>query len=322
MRRKLGILAGISAAFILAAAAPSHAQDYPNKPLTMIAPFDAGSATDTFARAVADKLGKVLGQPVVVESIPGANGTIGTMELLKRPADGYTLMLGTSSTHAANFGLYKKVPYELSNFSGLGCLARVPAIIAIRSSLGINSLQDLVAYSKANPGKLTYGWASSTTKVGAELLRIRAGVDLRGISYRGTPQIVTDMLGDRVDLFVDNPIPSAPHIESGAMKALAVLTDKRATAMPNLPTMEELGVPNATLSAWFIAAAKAGTPKPVLDKLAQAVAQVANSPEHKDYVLKAKNEPFNCTADELDKFVVSEKAKWIEMLKLAGIEPQ
>jgi tripartite-type tricarboxylate transporter receptor subunit TctC len=290
--------------------------------MTFIAASAAGSSTDTVARFLAEQVSKSLKQPVMVEDIPGANGIIGNVEFLKRPADGYTVIIGTNSGQAANYSLYKTVPYQPQDFAPVACLLRSPSVLVVRAGLPVKNIQELIAYAKENPGKLTYGWGSSTTKVGAELFRSLTGANIRAISYKGTPQMITDMLGNRLDMFFDVPVTVLPHVQSGTMRALAVTSDSRVSAMPDVPTMQEAGVKEYVLAPWYGAFLKAGAPQEVINKLNAAFAAALKTPEYLDYEAKSGTQPFSCSPEELGKHVTAEIKKWRDLIELAGIEKQ
>jgi tripartite-type tricarboxylate transporter receptor subunit TctC len=319
----LGRIAGaLAGAFLSILAVSAKAQDYPKGPITLIAPFAPGSQTDTFARYFADALGKEFKQAVVVEAIAGANGMLGTLQALKRPADGLTVLIGTASTHAANYHLYNTVQYQPDNFEPVACLYRVLPVVTVRAGLPVKSMQELVAYSKANPGVVTYGWASSTTKVGAEILRARAEADVRPIFYRGSPQIITDMLGDRVDVYVDGPITTQPYVEAGQVRVLATTAASRIATLPDVPTLGELGYKNAVMEGWVAAFVRAGTPPEIINRLNAAFNSIGRSTDFKAFLDKARNEQFICSPQELKTFVQKEITTWGDLIGLAGIEKQ
>lgn len=292
---------------------------YPSKPVTLIVPNAAGTSTDQFARFFAEQLSRKLGQPFLVEPTPGASGNIGVSKFLTKPADGYTVFVGTSATNAANYSLFNNLPYKESDFAPVACLYLLPPVVAVRSTLPIRSIAELVTYAKANPGKMTYGWGSTTSKVGGELFKARTGTDILGVPYKGSPQVMTDMLGGRIDMTVESAVVVLPHAESGNMRILAVTSPSRLESLPNVPTMEEAGVTNAVMTPWVGIFVKAGTPQEIINRLNAAYGSVIASPEYAAMEARAKSKSFMCSPQELGNFAHAEAQKWGELVKLAGI---
>ena len=274
---------GLSLAMGLMATIHAFAADgtYPSKPVTLIAPFAPGSSTDLFTRHLAERMKAHVSQPVLVEALPGANGIIGTGEAKNRQPDGSTVLIGTISTHVANYSLYKSVPYQPSDFKAIGCLYRVSPMIAIRSTLPIKSVAELIDYAKNNPGKLTYGWSNSTTKIGGELLSSRTGTGIRSVPYKGSPQILTDMVGERVDVYVDSPPPILPHLQDKSVRVIATTAPKRAEAFPDTPTLAELGYADAVMDPWVAAFVRAETPDATVKQIATLFDKITASEEFK-----------------------------------------
>ena len=295
---------------------------FPNKPVTLIAPFAAGSTTDIFARHLSERMKAHTSQSVVVEALAGANGIIGTNEAKRRRPDGHTILIGTITTQVANYSLFKTMPYQPSDFKAIACLYSAPPLVAIRSSLPIKSIAELVDYAKNNPGKLTYGWSNSTTKIGGELLSSRTGSSIRNVPYKGSPQIVTDMLGERVDIYVDSPPLIIPHVNDGSMRVLATLAPKRAEALPDVPTLEELGFANATMNPWVGAFVRAETPDDTTKAIVELFDKITASSELKDDMRKIGQQPWRCTPNELDRTVETDIPLWEKLIASAGIEKQ
>ena len=311
----------VLAALLLAAPA-TQAQDaaYPSRAVTLVVPTAAGSSTDTFARFFADQLARRLNQPFVVEPTPGAGGTLGVNRVLSRPADGYTVLMGTSATNAANFSLYKTLPYTPADFAPVACVYLLPPVVAVGSHVPAKTVAELVALAKASPGKLTYGYGSSSNKIGAELFKARAGVDILGVPYKGAPQVISDILGGRIDMNVESATTVVPHAEKGAMRILAVLSEKRLASMPDVPTIEEAGLANAVMTPWVGIFVKAGTPKPIIDKLNAALGASLASPDYAQLESRAKSQAFFCSPAELGAFAQKEVQRWAELAKMANIE--
>ena len=244
------VLGALSAAFAIGASA----QPYPTKPIRIVVPFPAGGTTDVLARAAAQKLTETLGQPAVVDNRPGAGGNIGAELVAKSAPDGYTLLMGTVGTHAINPSLYPKMPYDhLRDFAPVILVAGVPNVLVINPSLPVNSVQELIAYAKANPGKLNFASSGNGTSIhlSAELFKTMAGVQMAHIPYKGSAPALQDLAGGQVQLMFDN-LPSAlALIRAGRLKALAVTSKERAPALPDVPTIAESGLPGFEASSWF-----------------------------------------------------------------------
>ena len=247
---------------------------------------------------------------------------IGTNETKSRQPDGHTILIGTITKQVANYGLYKSVPYQPSDFKGIACLYSASPLVAVRSTLPIKSIAELIEYAKQHPGELTYGWSSSTTKIGGELLSSRTGIGLRGVPYKGSPQIVTDMLGERIDVYVDGPPTIMSHVKEGTMRVLATLAPKRAEAMPDAPTLAELGYQNAVMDPWNGAFVRSETPDDTLKQIAALFEKITTSEEFKGDLRKLGLEPWCCTPGELDETVKKDIPHWADLMSSAGIEKQ
>jgi tripartite-type tricarboxylate transporter receptor subunit TctC len=309
----------------LMAAAPAAAADgdaYPTKPITAVVPFAAGSTTDIFARHLSERIKAYVSQPLIVENQPGANGVIGVNEAKSRNADGYTILLGTITTQVANYSLFKSVPYKPSDFKGIACLYTAPPMVAIRSTLPIKTVAELVDYAKNNPGKLTYGWSNSTNRIGGALLSSRTGTGIRSVPYKGSPQIMSDMLGERVDIYVDSPPTIIPHVKDGNMRVLATLAPQRAEALPDVPTLAELGYSNATMNPWVGAFVRAETPEKTTKAISALFDKLTASSEMKEDLRKIGQQPWRCTPEEMDQTVRTDIPVWESLIISAGIEKQ
>ncbi len=313
----------ILCALAISIAPPAQADEFPSRNVTLMVPFAAGGPGDSMARYFAEKLSAQLQRPVIVENIPGANGMIAARDFIRRPADGHTIFIGSNTTHAANSSLFKELGYDPErDFTPVSCMMRVPQILVVRSSLPIHNLAELLAAAKKQPGQLTYGWATATNKAAAELLKARSGVDLRGVPYKGSPQIPTDMLGGHLDLFVGDPINIVGNLRENGLRALAVTSTHRFPNLPNIPTMREAGIPDYELVGWFSAFLPAHVPSPVAEKVATAISTIARSADYGSFTANLATEPFTCSADELAKLVKNETASWARLATIAGIEKQ
>jgi tripartite-type tricarboxylate transporter receptor subunit TctC len=299
----------------------AQAQPFPSKPLRIVVPFPAGGTTDVLARAVAQKLTETLGQPVVVDNRPGAGGNIGAELVAKSPPDGYTLLMGTVGTHAINPGLYPKMPYDhVRDFAPVILVAGVPNVLVVNPSLPVNSVQELIAYAKANPGKLNFASSGNGTSIhlSGELFKTMAGVQIMHVPYKGSAPALQDMVGGQVQLMFDNLPSSLALIKGGKLKALAVTSSARAAALPDVPTMAESGLPGFEASSWFGLLAPAGTPQPAIAKLNAEVARWLASPEAKEKLLAQGAIAAGGTPEDFARHIAAETAKWQKVVKESG----
>lgn len=268
-------------ALLLAFGCLATAQAQSDKPLRLIVPLAAGSTVDAVARAIAPGFGKATGRPIVVENVVGAGGIPGTSQVVKAPKDGLTLGM-ISSNHVINPGIYKTVPYDsLRDITPIAVLATVPLVLVVNPALPVKNLQELLAYAKANPGKLNYGSAGngSTLHLAGELLISETGIDMKHVPYRGTGPLITDLIGGQVQLGFVSISQVAPQVKAGALRALAVSTPSRSAALPELPTVAEAGVPKYGFDAWIALIGPAGLPKSIVDSDYAAVKAALASPE-------------------------------------------
>ena len=313
----------ILAAFALAAAASlAQAQGaYPNKPVRIVVPFPAGGTTDILARAAGQKLSETWSQPVVIDNRPGAAGNIGAELVAKSPNDGYTLLMGTVGTHAINASLYSKMPYDhVKDFVPVVLVAGVPNVLVVHPSVPANSVQELIAYGRANPGKLNFASSGSGTSIhlAGELFKVSTGVQMQHVPYKGSTPALTDLIGGQVQLMFDN-LPSAlPHIKGGKLKALAVTSASRAPALPDLPTVAEAGIPGFEASSWFGLLAPAGTPRDIVTKINAEVAKWLATAEAKEKLTAAGANVFGGSPEDFVKHIGVETAKWAKVVKDSG----
>ena len=316
------LLAGAGAAALLPAM-PALAQTYPSRQLRFIVPFLAGSATDALARIVGEHAARTLGQPVVVENMAGASGVIAAQAVARAEPDGLTVLITTNTTHGANQSLLKRVPYDAVNgFEAVTKLGTITLALIANPSVPAKTVRELVAYAKANPGKLTFGAGSSSSRVAGEMLKSLAGLDLRYVPYRSNPQAITDLIGGQIDLVFADISTTLPQVRGGKATGLAVSTAKRSVLAPDLPTMGEAGVAGYDLAAWFGAFVPAKTAAPVVAKLREALVAAVNDKAVQERLLAAGIEPETSTSEELKSFVAAEIKKWADIVKTAGIEPE
>ena len=300
------------------------ADSYPSKPIKAIVPFAAGSATDQIGRAFAVKMSESLGQPVVIENRPGANGMIGADQVAKAPADGYTLLFGTNSTNAALKSLVKNLPYNQETaFVPIGYFGSVPLIVAINNDVPAKSLNGFVALAKADPGKITFAYASTSQRVSSEILASVAGIKMTGVSYKSGPNAMTDLIGGQVNMFTSDFAVSLPQVQAGKIRGLAVTSLKRSPAIPELPTVNEaLGIKGYELIAFFAAFGPAGIPKDVVAKLNKAINEAAKSKDLVDRFASLGFESQPGSPEMLDKKIKLETVKWAKAIKDAGMEAE
>ena len=300
------------------------AQAWPNKPVRVVVPFTAGSATDILARTVGQKLGEMWGQQVVVDNRAGAGGTIGAGMVAKAPADGYTLMVH-SAAQAVNPFIYPSLPYDtLKDFVQVAPLAGQPNVLVTAPATGYKTVSELVADAKKKPGALNFGSAGigSGTHINGEKFKLAAGIDVVHIPYKGTPEAITDTMTGRVTYFF-SPISAAlPNIREGKLVALGVSTAKRSSALPNVPTIAESGLPGFDYNLWVGMFAPAGTPADVVDRINADVAKVLQTPDARERLAALGAEAMVMTPAEFRKFMRDEIEDSAKVVKAAGIKVQ
>ena len=296
--------------------------DFPSKPVKLISPFPAGGTSDVMARMVADELGKMLKQPVVVENIGGAGGVIGTDRAIKAAADGYTLIQTGVGQNAVAHGLNVKVPYDSNaDFIHLTQVHQGPNILVVHPSTPFMKFQELIAYAKKNPGKLSYGYTPAASgHMAMELLKQTAGIFMVGIPYRGGGPMMTDMLGGTIPLMFINQDVALPHIKAGKLRPLAVTSLKRNPLYPDVPTVDESGFKGFEALSWSGISVAKGTPKPIVDKLEAAVVQAMQSPAIKQRLESTGFVVPPLGSAEYTRFVAAEHDRWIKVIKTAGIK--
>jgi tripartite-type tricarboxylate transporter receptor subunit TctC len=322
MRNSLSIIVrALACSAIAFAALSAHAQGWPTKPVTLINPFAPGGGVDAFGRPLSVVLSKNVGTQFIVENLAGAGGTVGAANAAKRPADGYTFFLGAVH-HTIAESLYTRLPYSLPrDFVPITVLAYVPNVVVVHPKhAGINSIRDLIAYAKANPGKLNFGSAGNGTThhLAGELFKTMAGVDLTHIPYKGAGPMMQDLLAGQVDMAFDGMATSAPQIKAGKLKALAVTTTTRSFVAPNVPTMQEAGLPGYVCTTWYAVFGIKGSPKEALDRMYQETVKALQAPE-----IKAVWESQGATAggeppEKMAVLVTEEIGKWAKVVKDAG----
>ena len=297
----------IAAAAVLVAAT-SAAQTYPSKTIKIVVPFTAGSATDIMARVVGEKLQAAWGQPVVVENRPGAGGTLGATQVAKGEADGHTLLV-VSTGHVVNPVLYSNLQYDtLSDFSGVTPLASLPSVLVVGAGSPYKTVAELIAAARAKPGVLNYASAGvgSATHVNAEKFRANANLQVTHIPFKGTPETIVEVSSGRTDFMFTPVLASIPSIRDNRLRALAVSTAKRSSALPNVPTVAESGLPGFAFDFWIGMLAPAKTPKPVVAKINAEVARILALPEVKERMATLGAEPMPMSPDQFDAYIKDE----------------
>jgi len=301
---------------------------WPNKPVRIVVPFAASGTTDILARALAPELQRVFGQAFVVDNKPGAGGNNGAAEVAKSAADGYTLLMGTVGTHAINPSLYPKMPYDhVKDFVPITLVAGVPNVLVINPAVaqkyGVNNVQDLVKALKANPGRFNMASSGNGTSIhlAGELFKSMTGTFMVHLPYRGSGPALIDLMAGNVDVMFDN-LPSAlPHIKSGRLKALAVTSAARSGALPEVPTVEEVGgtsLKGYEASSWFGLLAPAGTPADVVTRVQQETAKALATATMKERLLSQGAIPSGITPAEFARLIAAETAKWAKVVKASG----
>jgi tripartite-type tricarboxylate transporter receptor subunit TctC len=296
------------------------AQDYPRKPVRMIIPYPPGGPTDILGRIVAQNLTEKLGQQVVVENKPGASGMIGADLVAKAPPDGYTL-LANASIHVINPSLYKNPTYDaIKDFTPVSLIADVPLVLVVAPELPVKSVKDLIALAKSSSGKLNFASSGNAAAphLAGEAFKIATGVDMQHVPYKGSGPALTDLMGGQVQLMFDSLPSSISHVKSGKLRAIAVTTGKRSSALPNVPTIAESGVPGFDISTWYGVWAPAGTPKEIVGKLSGEIAKIFKMPDVRERLAGLGAEPVGNSPDEFAAYCRSELAKWAKIVKASG----
>ena len=322
-RNALSIAAAATAAALGAAPfCSAFAQDaWPTKPIPIIVPFSAGGTTDIVARFAGQALSQELGQPVIIDNRPGAGGNIGAQAVARAPADGYTLVMGTVGTHAINPSLYKKMPYDhIKDFAPISRVTAVPNVLIANPSQPYKTVKELIAYGKANPDKLTFASSGSGTSIhlAGELFKSMTGITMQHIPYKGSSPALTDLMAGQTNVMFDN-LPSAiQFIKAGKLRPIAVTTIKRAPQFPDLPTIDEAGVPGFDASSWFGLLAPANTPPAVIKRIDDALIKAMATTDLKKKIIEQGGEPIAETPDKFAAFIQTETVKWAKVVKESG----
>jgi len=307
---------------VCASALAQTADNYPNRSITMVVAFPAAGTTDILARLISQKLTEKFKQTVIVENRPGAAGNIGTAYVAKAPPDGYTIMMGTIGTQSINPSLYKKMPYDAAkDFVPITRAAMVPNLLVVNKDAPFNTFPEMMAYEKANPGKLTYGSSGNgtTLHLSGELFNLMAGTKITHIPYKGSTPAVADLLGGQISMIFDNMPSAIQQVKSGRLKALAVTSAQRNPQLPEIPTIQELGVTGYEVWSWFGLLAPAATPKPIVDKLNASIVEIIKQPDVQAKIIELGAVPVPETSAEFGAFITAETLKWAKVIKEANI---
>jgi tripartite-type tricarboxylate transporter receptor subunit TctC len=324
MARSRTTLHAVAFGLVAVLSAPSATAEYPEKPVVLVVPFPAGGGADAIARTIMPKVGQSIGQNIVIENRAGAGGNIGSAAVARAAPDGYTLLYGTNGTHAINQTLYRKPGFDPGkDFAPVSRMTRIPAVLVVNPTLlPVKSVEELIKYLKANPGKVNFASAGNgtTSHLAGALFSSMAGVDITHVPYKGGGQAITDLMGGQVAMMIDVMPNIYPHVKSGRVRALAITTAARSPAAPELPTMAESGLPGYEVSAWDAVFAPAGTPKPIIDKLNAAVHKALEDPQIKEALLARGMETVPGTPEELARHVASETTRWGKVVKQTGAQ--
>ena len=299
------------------------AQEYPAKAVTFFVPFAAGSATDTLARSLGQGVTAETKQNIVIDNRPGASGFIAAQAVAKAAPDGYTVLIATNTTHAANEHLFKKIPYDpIRDFTPVTALARGGQVMVVNPRVPVKTVKEFIALAKSQPGKLTFGSGSSSSRVASELFQQMAGLQLVHVPYKSNPMAVTDLVGGHIDMMITDVVTGLPQVQAGKLRALGVSSPKRLPNVPELPTIAEAGVKGYELTFWFAAYLPAKASPGVVARLRERFIAATQHPTAQSFFKTTGIEPWTTTSAELAKFQASESAKWAKVIKAAGIQPE
>jgi tripartite-type tricarboxylate transporter receptor subunit TctC len=304
--------------------AAATAQEYPAKPVRVLSGFAAGGAADIIGRLVAQRMSETWKQPFVVETRAGAAGIIAAEAVARSAPDGYTLLVGTMTTHGIAPSLYKKLPYDvIRDFAPVALIGHIPLVMSVGNSIPANSVKEFVALAKAAPGKYSFATAGGGTPphLTGELFRSRFGLDLLHVPYKGTAPAVTDLIAGQVSMTIDGLTVQLPHIRAGRLKALAAASAKRIATLPDVPTFAELGYPELQVSLWYSLFAPAGTPRPIVAALNAEVARMLTVPEVRQRLAELAVEPGDGgSPEQFGAYVQSEIKRWGQVVQQVGVK--
>ena len=315
----------ILAALLLAVPLAAQSQSYPNRPIRWVVPYTGGGITDVVTRVVTQKIGASLGQPIVVDNRPGANSIVGADLVAKAPPDGYS-MLTVIAAHAANATLYAgKLPFDpVKSFVPVSLAGIAPLILTANNNFPAKDVKELIAYAKANPGKVNFGSSGigAAAHLTTELLKQTAGIDMVHVPYKGTAPALTALMANDIQILVDVPSTLMPHVRGGKIKALAMFSAKRIQGAPEVPTMAQAGGPALESSTWVLFMAPAGTPREIVNRLSAETAKAINESDIKDRFNQIGIEPVGNNPEQAARFLADEIAKWARVITTAGVKAE
>src|SRR4051812_24255359 len=327
-----GMMASLKRYWRLPAAVPAMlalisgaglAQNYPTRNITLVLPFAAGSGTDTTTRIISQHLGVALGVGIVIDNKPGANGMIAATYVARAAPDGYTLFVTTNTTHSANPYLLKTMTYDpVKDFTPIARTGDLPFMLVVHPDVPAKTVGELVAYGKANPGKLTYASGSSSAIVSGATFAHNAGIDMLHVPYKSSPPAMNDVIGGRITMMFTDVLTGLPHVNGKALRALAVTTKDRSPLVPDLPSMQEAGVPDFDITSWQGYFGPAGLPKEVVVRLNAEIRKIVENPDIKAKLATLGMDAFSSSPEQLGSFVGDQLVLWEKLIRNAGIERQ
>jgi tripartite-type tricarboxylate transporter receptor subunit TctC len=324
MRRR-HVLRSLLALPVLGLPTARAQQNWPNGPITLVVPFTPGGSTDILARLLSQKLGDSLGVSVIVDSRPGAGGSIASAQVARARPDGQTIVMGHIGTLGVNPSLYQNLAYDpLKSFAHISMLARVHNVLAVNPGVPAKNVRELIAYARANPGKINYGSGGngSAAHIATAAFMVATGTELTHVPYRGTAPAVTDLLGGQIQMMMTGAPAILPHASVGSLRALGVSSETRIAAAPEIPTIAEQGLPGFEASQWYGVVAPAGTPRPIIDRLNAEVRKALASREIVDALARDGAEPWAMSPEEFHDFIAKEIPRWAIVVEKAHIKPE
>ena len=316
---------GLCMAVLACGLAPvAHAQAWPDRPVKLVSPWPAGGSNDTFSRLLATRLTTTLGQPVVVENRPGATGTLGVGQVARAPADGYTLVMGSSPTHSTALSIYPQLTYHpVKDFAPVTLVGSSANALVVHPSVPARNVAEFIALAKSQPGKLTYAstGAGSSQHLSAELFKAMAGVDMLHVPYKGAAPAISDMVAGHVNLGFHNLVDVLPHVKAGTLRLLAVTSAKRTKALPDAPTIAESGVPGYQAEVWFGVFAPAQTPRPIVESLNREIAAALAEPEIHAKFDAVGMDVVGSGPEAFSRYLQEEVTKWSDIVRRADVKP-
>jgi tripartite-type tricarboxylate transporter receptor subunit TctC len=311
------------AALVALFAGPAAAQEFPQRNVHLVVPYPAGGPNDVIARLLGQKLSEIWRQQVVIENRPGGSGNIAVEMVGRAPPDGYTMVL-PAMAYAVNPSLFSKVGYKFDDFAAVSIVTKGPVVLVVSPSLGVNSVGDLIALAKQKPGALNYGSGGngSSLHLAAEVFKQQTGVDIQHIPYKGTNDLIADLLTGRVPISFLSPLIAKQLVNDGKLRALGLSSAKRSPSWPDTPTIAEAGVPGYEVEAWYAIVVPKATPKDVVEKLSRSIGEAVKSPEVKDKFATLGNESVGSSAAEAEAYIKAEAARWEKVLRAANIKAE